>query len=110
MLLSAHPNHTEEPMPQALTSEIKIETGLPMPGLSGARTPLGVAVAKLASAKIGDSFFLAGISRKESTRVARLAITRFGKGRLAQRKVDGGSRFWKIAEPTKGLGKLRAAA
>lgn len=73
-----------------------IETGMPVPPGAVRNTATYDAIRALAEAPIGASFLCP--SAKPTT--AQQAAYRLGgKGWVAIRKVDGGFRVWKIAEP-----------
>jgi hypothetical protein len=69
----------------------KIESGIPMPLVKRRADGVGRI---LALANVGDSIFLPGRAASPQG-----SFALFGNGWWAARKVDGGYRVWKIAEP-----------
>ena len=79
------------------SSPFAIERGVPHHAL--ARSPLIEAFRNLAKAQIGDSFFCPETEAKNGPSIHERAVRVGGKGWVSLRKVEGGWRVWKIAEP-----------
>ena len=74
---------------------IEIEKGVPIPPRkSGPKT-----VVRRASMEIGDSYFVACVSKQEASKEAIAARTwGYGNGmKFSTRQVEGGVRIWRIA-------------
>lgn len=87
-------------------AEFVIDKGVPIPQAPRGRRPKY----PFAQLEVGDSFFVAGESRKIVTNLSRLAHshkTRHG-GDFVTRVVDGGARVWRVA-PSNATGAAEAA-
>jgi len=92
----------------------EIETAVPAPATRYGRGAFRQALEALARAEIGSSFFIPDGTHGSSLSAGRMAQTLFGSGWYSLRKVEGGQRIWKIAEPKKNaetrVRQFRAAA
>lgn len=76
-----------------------IETGIPLPESKyGAKSPgpVTASLRKLSQSAIGASVVIPGIAQN---RLGPYLQSAAGMGWYATRKVDGGTRVWKVAEP-----------
>lgn len=76
-----------------------IEAGVPIPGVLG-RSPLMSAFRELAKANVGASFFVPPSFCTQGGQISERAVRVGGPGWVTVRKVEGGYRAWKIAEPS----------
>lgn len=91
-----------------MADQFVIETNVPAPPPGGGRkSPLRLALEKLAAGKVGDSFMVPTGTFKNERSLDQRAHSLLGSGWYSCRRVDGGVRIWKIAEP-KNPAKLRA--
>lgn len=68
--------------------KIKIEKGMPIPTSNKSTYPFR-------EMKIGDSFFVSS-DKENSMRVCAYGFSRGGKIKFTTRKVDGGTRCWRV--------------
>lgn len=88
----------------------QIETSIPLPTSGRNSSPEREAMAQLAKAPVGSSIlFPKSDSVHQQASLTSKAVNEAGTGWCTVRKVEGGFRAWKIAEPKQPT-PLRAAA
>jgi hypothetical protein len=83
-------------------ASMQIEADVPLPrgGRHGTkRSEYRLALEALVASPVGSSFFIPDGTHGKPASAPQIANNLFGSGWFSVRKVEGGQRIWKIAEP-----------